>query len=75
MKTMDRAQVEADRTARGFRGELWVEPPGWRWEEFTHATDEPALVLEGAMAFAVEGRVVRPVVGEKNVSPRPHFQF
>jgi len=75
MKTIDRERVEADRTARGFSWELWVDPPGRRWEEFTHATDALVLVLEGAMAFEVERRVVRPAVGEKIVSPRPHFQL
>jgi quercetin dioxygenase-like cupin family protein len=69
MKTIDRELVEADRTARGFSCELWVGPPGWRWEEFTHATDELVLVLEGAMAFEVDGRVVRPVVGEELLIP------
>jgi len=75
MKTIDREQVEADRAARGFSCELWVGPPGPRWADFTHATDELVLVLEGAMAFEVDGRVVRPAFGEKNVSPRPHFQL
>jgi hypothetical protein len=32
-------------------------------------------VLEGTMEFEVEGRVVRPALGEKIVSPRPHFQL
>jgi len=48
---------------------------GQRWEDFTHATDELVLVLEGAMEFEIGGLVVRPALGEKIVSPRPHFQL
>jgi mannose-6-phosphate isomerase-like protein (cupin superfamily) len=65
MQTIDREQVAADWAARGFSCALWVDPPGQRWEGFTHATDELVLLLEGAMEFEVEGRVVRPEVGEE----------
>jgi hypothetical protein len=37
--------VAADWAARGFSCELWVDPPGQRWQSFTHATDELVLVL------------------------------
>jgi quercetin dioxygenase-like cupin family protein len=69
MQTIDREQVAADWAARGFGCALWVDPPGQRWEDFTHATDELVLVLEGAMEFEVEGRVVRPEVGEELLIP------
>ena len=65
MQTMDREQVAADWAARGFGCEFWVDPPGQRWEDFTHTTDELVLVLEGAMEFEVEDRVVRPALGEE----------
>ena len=69
MKTIDREQVAADWAARGFSCELWVDPPGRRWEDFTHRTDELVLVLEGAMEFEVEDRVVRPAPGEELLIP------
>ena len=69
MQTIDREQVAADWAARAFSCELWVDPPGRRWEDFTHTTDERVLVLEGAMEFEVAGRVHRPKVGEELLIP------
>ena len=69
MKTIDREQVAADWAGRGFSCELWVDPPGQRWEDFTHRTDELVLVLEGAMEFEVEDRIVRPALGEELLIP------
>ena len=46
-----------------------MDPPGQRWEDFTHRTDELVLVLEGAMEFEVEGWAVRPVLGEELLIP------
>jgi mannose-6-phosphate isomerase-like protein (cupin superfamily) len=69
MAERNRATVAADWAARGFSCDLWVDPPGQRWEDFTHATDELVLVLEGAMEFEIDGRVVRPAVGEELLIP------
>ena len=44
---MDRERIAADWAARGFSCDLWTDPPGQRWEDFTHATDEVVIVLEG----------------------------
>jgi quercetin dioxygenase-like cupin family protein len=49
--------------------DVWVDLPGQRWEDFAHATDELVLVLEGTMAFEVEGWLVRPAVGEELLIP------
>ncbi len=65
MQTIDREQIAADWAARGFGCELWVDPAGQRWDNFTHTVDELVLVLEGAMEFEVEGRVIRPALGEE----------
>ena len=53
---MDRQQIAADWSARGFSCDLWTDPPGQRWEDFTHATDEVVIVLEGEMEFEVKAR-------------------
>jgi len=49
MASIDREQVAADWAKRGFSCDLWIDPPGRRWEDFTHATDELVVVLEGEM--------------------------
>jgi quercetin dioxygenase-like cupin family protein len=61
--------VAAGWAVRGFSCDVWVDPPSQRWEDFTHATDELILVLEGAMEFEVEGRTVRPEIGEELLIP------
>ncbi len=42
---------------RGFSCDTWVDPPGQRWENFVHATDEVVIVLEGKMEFEMEGKI------------------
>jgi predicted SprT family Zn-dependent metalloprotease len=70
----DRQQIAADWAARGFSCDLWTDPPGQRWENFTHATDELVTVLEGDMEFEVEGQVHHPQPGEESemISRRRH---
>ena len=47
MAEPDRKKIAANWSARGFSCDLWTDPPGQRWEDFRHATDELVLVLEG----------------------------
>ena len=65
----DRRQVAADWAARGFSCELRVDPPGQRWEDFRHATDEVVIVLEGEMEFEVEGALHHPQPGQELLIP------
>ena len=65
----DRQQIAADWAARGFSCDLWNDPPGQCWEDFTHATDEVVIVLEGEMEFKVEGEVQHPQPGEELFIP------
>jgi quercetin dioxygenase-like cupin family protein len=69
MAEPDRKKIAADWTARGFSCELWTDPPGQRWEDFRHATDELVTVLEGQMEFEVAGVVYHPEVGEELLIP------
>ena len=69
MPELARDKIAADWASRGFSCDLWTDPPGQRWEDFTHRTDELVLVLEGAMEFEVEDRVVRPAPGEELLIP------
>lgn len=67
--TVDRERVAADWGARGFGCDLWVDPPGRRWEDFVHPTDELVMLLEGDQEFEIEGAVRRPAVGEELLIP------
>ena len=62
-------QIADDWAARGFSCELWTDPPGQRWEDFAHSTDELVIALEGDMEFEVDGRVQHPVPGEELLIP------
>ena len=64
---IDREQIADDWATRGFSCELWTDPPCW--EDFTHATDEVVIVLEGEMEFEVEGEVHHPQRGEELFIP------
>ncbi len=65
----NRDEVAADWKARGFSCELWTDPVGQKWEDFTHATDELVIILGGDMEFEVAGDVVHPEVGEELLIP------
>jgi quercetin dioxygenase-like cupin family protein len=62
-------EIAADWRSRGFSCELWTDPPGQCWEDFTHATDELVIVLEGEMEFEIEGEVHHPKIGEELLIP------
>ena len=53
--SVDREKIAADWSKRGFSCELWIDPPGKRWRDFTHATDERIAVLGGEMEFEIAG--------------------
>lgn len=55
--------------ARGFSCDLWVDPPGRRWEDFVHGVDELVMVLEGRMEFEVAGKVFHPKPDEELFIP------
>lgn len=67
--TIDRAHVESEWRVRGFSCGLWVDPPGQVWENYTHATDELLMVLEGELELEMLGRMFRPKNGEEVFIP------
>jgi len=66
---LDIERIRADWHGRGFSCDPWVDPPGRRWENFVHATDELVIVLEGRMEFEIEGTVHHPDSGEELFIP------
>ena len=55
--------------SRGFSCDVWTDPPGQVWENYTHAVDEIVMVLEGNVEFELGGTVLRPAVGEEILIP------
>ena len=66
---LNRNRISADWAERGFNCDLWVDPPGQRWEDFVHDTDELVLVLEGVVEFEIEGRIYHPALGDELLIP------
>ena len=66
---VDQETVARDWASRGFSCGSFTDPPGQRWEDFVHETDEVVVVVEGEMEFEVEGEVCRPQVGEELLIP------
>ena len=71
---VDQGKVACEWASRGFSCGLFTDPPGQRWEDFVHETDEVVVVVEGEMEFEVEGEVHHPKVGEELFIPAgaPH---
>ena len=69
MAELDHQRIAAEWAARGFSCDLWTDPPGQRWEDFRHATDEVVIVLEGQMEFEVEGELRHPEAGKEVLIP------
>ncbi len=69
MITINRQDISKDWADRGFGCDLWVDPPGQRWEGFVHSTDELVVVLEGELEFEINGEISHPKTGEEVYIP------
>ena len=66
---LDRAQIAMDWKARGFTCGLWVDPPGQVWEDYVHSTDELLMLIEGTLELEMQGKTLRPAIGEEILIP------
>lgn len=69
IKPINAQDVSLDWLVRGFSCELWVDPPGQRWEGFVHNTDELVIVVEGELEFEISGVVTHPKIGDEVLIP------
>ena len=69
MTTLNQNDISKDWAARGFSCALWVDPPGQRWEDFVHDTDELVVVLDGELEFEINGEISHPEIGEEIYIP------
>jgi quercetin dioxygenase-like cupin family protein len=66
---VDVHSINSDWRSRGFSCDMWTDPSGQTWEDYTHAVDELVMVLEGDVEFEINGTVMRPAVGEEIMIP------
>jgi mannose-6-phosphate isomerase-like protein (cupin superfamily) len=69
MNLMDQKAIETNWAQRGFSCGVWIDPPGRRWEDFVHSTDEVVMVIDGTVEFEVSGRIHHPQPGEELFIP------
>ena len=69
MIVTDLDQVPKDWHARGFSCDIWTDPPGQVWADFVHSVDELVMPIEGEVEIEMQGRKLRPAVGEEVFIP------
>ena len=62
-------QVPDDWRARGFSCDIWTDPPGQVWADFVHAVDELVMPVEGEVQLEMQGRTLRPAIGDEVFIP------
>ena len=72
----DKAKVvEAEWGTRGFTCELWVDRPGKEWKDFVHNVDELLMAVEGEIELDMNGKTLRPQLGEEILIPAARLSF
>ena len=66
---VDRDAVARDWRARGFGCEPFSDPPGRRWNDFRHATNELVTVVEGKLELIVGGATLVCGAGDEVFIP------
>jgi uncharacterized cupin superfamily protein len=61
--------VATEWRARGFSCGVWIDPPGQVWRNFTHATDELVMLVDGEIELRFDGQVLRPAPGKEVLIP------
>ncbi len=56
MAVVDVSRVKSDWRARGFSCDLWTDPPGKVWKDYTHGVDELLMVAEGELEVEIDGK-------------------
>ena len=72
--TIERSEVEKDWHARGFTCGLWIDHAGRTWRDDDHDADELFMALSGELELEMEGKQIRPQIGEEVLIPAkvPH---
>ena len=65
----DVEKVSKNWRARGYSCDIWTDPPGQTWEDFTHSVEELFMVLKGNVEIEIEGVVRHPSPGEEIFIP------
>ena len=67
---VEQSYVASDWRARGFGCDLFVDPPGQEWNNFTHSTNELVAVIEGQLEMTVLGETHIMDAGDEIYIPK-----
>jgi len=67
---LDQDAIEKAWEKQGFSCDVWIDPPGRRWENYEHAMDELLLVLEGKLELEMGGQKHIPQAGVEIFIPK-----
>jgi quercetin dioxygenase-like cupin family protein len=68
-KIPSKGEMARELGAKEFSCGLWVDPPGQRWLNFFHETDELVLVIQGKIRLEVDGDAIELVPGKEALIP------
>ncbi len=63
-------QIAADWATRGYSCQLFVDPPGQRWEDFMHDCNELVTVQQGRLEMEIDGKVLEMGPGDELFIPK-----
>lgn len=66
---MDSSEIKEDWESRGFSFGVWDDPPGQRWENFTHPVDELFMLAHGKVEIEIDGKKHQATIGEEIYIP------
>ena len=62
--------VMLDWKKRGFDCHTFIDPPGQKWNDFTHATDEVGTVIEGQLLITMKNKCFLADPGDEIFIPK-----
>ena len=62
-------QVKKRWQKKGFSFGVFVDPPGQKWENFSHPTDELFMLFFGEIEIEIAGKILHPKHGEEVFIP------
>jgi quercetin dioxygenase-like cupin family protein len=67
---LNREEVAQSWSQRGYSCDVFTDPPGREWNNFTHSTNELVTVVEGALRMTIEEEEVIAEPGDEVFIPR-----
>ena len=66
---MERNKIQVEWKDRGYTFGVYNDPPGHRWENYVHESDELFMVAEGKVEVQLGKKKWSPKVGEEILIP------